>query len=51
MDLLSTLIIAGTAFWSSHHSPHSDYAYPVGKRKLEPLGIIVSLFELENPLA
>ena len=41
MDLLSTLIIAGTAWWISHEDWKTGFAYPVGKRRLEPVSIVV----------
>jgi Co/Zn/Cd efflux system component len=41
MDLLSTIIIAGTAYWVRRQDWHSHYYFPIGKAKLEPIGIII----------
>lgn len=41
MDFLSTVIIFGTNRVIEHKSWKSDYAYPVGKRRMEPTGVLV----------
>jgi len=41
MDLVSTLIIFFTSRWIAHSDEDTSYNYPTGKRRLEPIGIIV----------
>ncbi|GAA5923810.1 hypothetical protein JCM3775_000515 [Rhodotorula graminis] len=40
MDFLSTLIIFGTTRVIEHRSWQSQFAYPTGKQRMEPLGIL-----------
>lgn len=41
LDLLSTVIIFATSKAISYRSHATMYKYPVGKRRLEPLGVVV----------
>jgi len=41
MDLLSTLIIFFTSRWIAHTDSSTAWRYPAGKKRLEPMGIIV----------
>lgn len=41
MDLLSTVIIFGTSRYIEHRDWKSSYIYPTGKRKMEPLGVLI----------
>lgn len=40
MDLLSTMIIFGTSRVIEHRSWKSQYEWPTGKRRLEPVGVV-----------
>ncbi|KAK0533555.1 hypothetical protein OC835_002978 [Tilletia horrida] len=41
LDLLSTVIIFLTSKAIAYRSAHTMFKYPVGKRRLEPLGVVV----------
>lgn len=41
LDLLCTVVIFMTSRASAYRSWHTFYKYPVGKRRLEPLGVLI----------
>lgn len=41
LDLLSTVVIYLTSRATAYRSWHTFYMYPVGKRRLEPLGVLI----------
>lgn len=41
LDLLSTVIIFGTSKAISYRSFHTYFKYPVGKKRFEPLGVVI----------
>ena len=41
LDLLCTVVIYMTSKASAYRSWHTFYQYPVGKRRLEPLGVLI----------
>lgn len=41
LDLLCTLIIWGTSYLAKRKTKSEDLSFPVGRRRLEPLGILV----------
>ncbi|KAN0062411.1 hypothetical protein ACQY0O_005295 [Thecaphora frezii] len=41
LDLLSTIIIFGTSKAIAYRSWRTFYKYPVGKKRLEPLGVVI----------
>ncbi|WFD03794.1 hypothetical protein MOBT1_002488 [Malassezia obtusa] len=41
LDLLCTVVIYTTSKASAYRSWHTFYKYPVGKRRLEPLGVLI----------
>ncbi|WFD00649.1 hypothetical protein MYAM1_003400 [Malassezia yamatoensis] len=41
LDLLCTVVIYMTSKASAYRSWHTFYKYPVGKRRLEPLGVLI----------
>ena len=41
LDLLSTVVIFATSRASAYRSWNTFYKYPVGKRRLEPLGVLI----------
>ncbi|BGO90840.1 hypothetical protein NBRC10512_005208 [Rhodotorula toruloides] len=49
IDLLSTVIIFGTSRYIEHRDWKSSYIYPTGKRKMEPLGVLIfSVFMISS---
>uniref|UniRef100_A0A0K3CB66 BY PROTMAP: gi/342320979/gb/EGU12917.1/ putative Cation diffusion facilitator [Rhodotorula glutinis ATCC 204091] n=1 Tax=Rhodotorula toruloides TaxID=5286 RepID=A0A0K3CB66_RHOTO len=49
MDLLSTVIVFGTSRYLEHRDWKSSYIYPTGKRKMEPLGVLIfSVFMISS---
>ncbi|GAA5988015.1 hypothetical protein JCM11641_002130 [Rhodosporidiobolus odoratus] len=49
MDFLSTLIIFGTSKYIEHRDWKSQYIYPTGKSRMEPLGVLVfSVFMISS---
>ncbi|BGP15106.1 hypothetical protein JCM10213_006562 [Rhodosporidiobolus nylandii] len=49
MDFLSTLIIFGTSRYIEHRDWKSQYIYPTGKSRMEPLGVLVfSVFMISS---
>ncbi|GAA5878521.1 hypothetical protein JCM3774_000096 [Rhodotorula dairenensis] len=49
MDFLSTLIVLGTSRYIEHRDWKSNYIYPTGKRRMEPLGVLVfSVFMISS---
>lgn len=43
MDLLSTIIIFAASWYISHVGSNTQFAFPTGKRKIEPISIIGAL--------
>ena len=41
LDLLSTVVIYASSRATAYRSWHTFYKYPVGKRRLEPLGVLI----------